>query len=65
MYNYNASKRETVQHFRYGGTEADAYIEDSVLKIKVNCRENVEKLTETIKYGIAYNPQDLIGPASE
>lgn len=53
MYDYNASKRGTVQHLRYKGTGADAYIEDSLLKIKVNCREHAEKLSETIKYGIA------------
>lgn len=53
LYDFNASKRGSVQQLKYKGTGADAYIEDSILKIKVNCREDAEKLTEKIKYGIA------------
>ena len=53
LYDYNASKRGSVQHLRYQGTGADAYIEDSVLKIQVNCREDAVKLTENVKYGLA------------
>lgn len=53
LYDFNASKKGTVQHLRYQGTGADAYIEDSTLKIKINCREDAVKLSESIKYGLA------------
>ncbi|MBN2637094.1 MAG: S8 family peptidase [Prolixibacteraceae bacterium] len=53
MYDYNASKRGTLQHLKYQGDGADVYIEDSYLKIKVNCREEAFKLIEEIKYGLA------------
>jgi len=53
LYDFNASKRGTVQHLRYQGTGADAYIDDSILKIKINCREDAVKLSESIKYGLA------------
>ncbi len=53
LYDYNASKRGSVQHLKYLGTGADAYIENSTLKIQVNCREDAYKLAENIKYGLA------------
>jgi hypothetical protein len=52
-YDYNQSKKGTLQHLRYKGNEADAFIENSVLKIKINCREDAAKLEESIKYGLA------------
>jgi hypothetical protein len=53
LYDFNSSKRGTVQHLRYEGTGADAYIDDSSLNLRVNCRENAEKLSEKIKYSLA------------
>jgi hypothetical protein len=53
LYNYNSSKRGSVQHIKFKGNEADPFIEDSTLQIRVNCREDGFKLTESVKYGIA------------
>lgn len=52
-YDYRASTNGSVQHLRYKGTGADAYIEDSTIKIKINCREFAPKLDEHIRYGLA------------
>ena len=50
----NHSKRGTLQHDILQGHHADAYIEDSNLAIKINCREFASGLSkQKSKYAIA------------
>lgn len=53
MYDYDASKRGTVQHDILEGEKADAYIEGTDLVLQVNCREHASGLDHHVKYGLA------------
>jgi len=51
---YEISKKGTVQHDILEGEEADTFLENDVLKIKINCKEDAAGLKkEKTKYGLA------------
>lgn len=54
-YDFDISRRGTVQHDCLIGSKADAYIEEAELIVKVNCKQDASGLSknEKIKYGLA------------
>ena len=50
---WQAVRRGTVQHEIFEGQSAEPFIDGDVLEIKVNCREDAEKIQNTIAYGLA------------
>ena len=52
---FHISRRGTIQHDILSNESADVYIEDSVLSIKVNCKELASGLkTRNKKYAVEY-----------
>lgn len=47
------AQRGTVQHEIFEGDRAVAFADGDMIQIKVNCREDAQKLTDSVPYGLA------------
>ena len=46
-------RRGTVQHEVFEGQKAEPFIDEDLVKIKVNCREDAGKIQNPVPYGLA------------
>lgn len=50
---WRAVRRGTVQHEVFEGQRAEPFIDEDVIEIKVNCREDAGKIQNPVAYGLA------------
>ncbi len=50
---HNAVRRGTIQHEIFEGNNASAFVDGTNLEIRINCREDAEKLKSAVRYSLS------------
>jgi hypothetical protein len=53
FYDNDTVNRGTVQHEIFEANRASAFVDGTALSIRVNCKEDSSKLTQSIRYGLS------------